>query len=208
MMPLEQLMTLTGFVVVMSGTPGPNNMMLLASGARFGFRRSIPHILGIVGGCQILLVATALGLGQLLVYFPGLESGLKLLCGLALLYLTWLLVKPSASVAPVPEADLPPDGPAVSNPLSFWQGAMFQWVNPKAWMMMLTAIATYTEPHSIWSNTLVIGLMFIALGTPVISAWNLFGASLRQFLQSPRNSRLFNLLMGMLLLASMYPLLQ
>lgn len=207
-MPLEQLIALMGFVVVMTATPGPNNMMLIASGANFGFRRSIPHILGITGGCQILLLAVALGLGQLLVRFPALELMLKLVCGLALVYLSWLLVKPAFSVVPVTIADLPPSEPVVTRPLSFWQGAMFQWVNPKAWMMMLTAIATYTQPQTIWGNTLIIGLMFVLLGIPIISVWNLFGASLRQFLQNPRNARVFNLLMGALLMTSIYPLLQ
>lgn len=207
-MPLEQLIALMGFVVVMTATPGPNNMMLIASGANFGFRRSIPHILGITGGCQVLLLAVALGLGQLLVRFPALELTLKLACGLALIYLSWLLIKPAFLETPATPPDVPAEEPVVTRPLSFWQGAMFQWVNPKAWMMMLTAIATYTQPQTIWSNTLIIGLMFALLGLPIISAWNLFGASLRQFLQNPRNARVFNLLMGALLMTSLYPLFQ
>lgn len=207
-MPLEQLIALMGFVVVMTGTPGPNNMMLLASGANFGFRRSIPHILGITFGCQVLLVAITLGLGQLLIRFPMLEVVLKILCGAALLYLTWGLVKPAFAPTPLvmqPDAE---DAPVVSKPLSFWQAAMFQWVNPKAWMMMLTAIATYTQPQTIWSDTLLIGLLFAVLGMPVISLWNLFGASLRKFLLDPLKARVFNLVMGGLLLGSMYPLFQ
>ncbi|HLT63920.1 MAG TPA: LysE family translocator [Pseudohongiella sp.] len=204
----EQILALMGFVVVMTGTPGPNNMMLLASGANFGFRRSIPHILGITAGCQILLLAIALGIGQLLIRFPPLELLLKVLCGGALLYLTWGLVKPALVAAPAPAVDIMDDEPVVTRPLTFWQGALFQWVNPKAWMMMLTAIATYTQPQSLWSNVLLIGLVFAVLGLPVISVWNLFGASLRQFLQNPLRARIFNLLMGVLLLASMYPLFQ
>ncbi|MBU2098869.1 MAG: LysE family translocator [Gammaproteobacteria bacterium] len=207
-MPLEQLIALMGFVVVMTGTPGPNNMMLLASGANFGFRRSIPHILGITAGCQILLLAIALGLGQLLTRFPVLELVLKVLCGIALLYLTWMLVKPAFSAMPVVVPHDPDHEPVVTRPLSFWQGALFQWVNPKAWMMMLTAIATYTQPQTIWSNTLMIGLLFVVLGMPVISMWNLFGASLRTFLLDPLKARVFNLVMGVLLLGSMYPLFQ
>lgn len=207
-MALEQLIALMGFVVVMTGTPGPNNMMLLASGANFGFRRSLPHILGITAGCQILLMAIALGLGQLLIRFPSLDVLLKVLCGVALLYLTWMLVKPAFAAVPVSVPDIQMDKPVVTRPLTFWQGAMFQWVNPKAWMMMVTAIATYTQPQSLWSNTLVIGLMFALLGMPLISLWNLFGASLRQFLQYPQRARWFNLLMGVLLLTSMVPLFQ
>jgi threonine/homoserine/homoserine lactone efflux protein len=207
-MPIEQLIALMGFVVVMTGTPGPNNMMLLASGANFGFRRSIPHILGITIGCQSLLLAIALGLGQLLTRFPILEMVLKVLCGGALLYLTWGLVKPAFAPTPIVVQPETNDAPVVSKPLSFWQAAMFQWVNPKAWMMMLTAIATYTQPLTIWSNTLLIGLLFAVLGMPVISLWNLFGASLRKFLLDPLKARVFNLVMGGLLLGSMYPLFQ
>jgi threonine/homoserine/homoserine lactone efflux protein len=125
-MPPEQLIALVGFVVVMTGTPGPNNMMLLASGANFGFRRSIPHILEITVGCQILLIAIALGLGQLLTRFPMLELMLKVLCGLALLYLTWILVKPAFAAASAIVPSLPEQEAVVTEPLSFWQGAMFQ----------------------------------------------------------------------------------
>ena len=207
-MPIEQLLALMGFVVVMTGTPGPNNMMLLASGANFGFRRSIPHILGITIGCQSLLLAIALGLGQLLMRFPVLEVVLKVLCGAALLYLTWGLVKPAFSRTSVTMKSTTDQQTVVTKPLTLWQAAMFQWVNPKAWMMMLAAIATYTQPQSIWSDTLLIGLLFAVLGMPVISLWNLFGASLRKFLLDPLKARVFNLVMGLLLLGSMYPLFQ
>lgn len=207
-MPLEQLIALTGFVIVMTGTPGPNNMMLLASGANFGFRRSIPHIVGITLGCQVLLLAIAMGLGQLLIRIPVLELVLKVLCGFALLYLTWMLIKPAFSSAPVVISDSPASDEPDARPLSLWQAALFQWVNPKAWMMMVTAIATYTQPETIWRNTLLIGLLFAVLGMPVISLWNLFGASLRAFLMDPVKARVFNLVMGVLLLGSMYPLFQ
>jgi threonine/homoserine/homoserine lactone efflux protein len=98
--------------------------------------------------------------------------------------------------------------PVVSKPLTLWQAVVFQWVNPKAWMMMLTAIATYTQPQTLWSDTLLIGFLFAVLGMPVISMWNLFGASLRKFLLDPMKARVFNLVMGVLLLGSMYPLFQ
>ena len=200
-MPLEQLLALAGFVVVMTGTPGPNNMMLLASGANFGFRRSLPHIFGITVGCQILLVAVALGIGQLLSLYPLLDSVLKVLCGLALFYLAWTLVRPTKV--------LPASGEVkVARPLTFLQAAMFQWVNPKARLMMITAIATYTEPTAMLSSLAVIALFFAIIGIPCISTWNLFGATLRVFLQDTRRARLFNVTMAVLLLGSMYPLLR
>ena len=200
-MPLDKLLALIGFVVVMMGTPGPNNMMLLASGANFGFRRSMPHILGITVGCQVLLVAVALGLGQLLIRYPRLDLVLKVLCGFALIYLAWTLVRPTRV--------LPASGEIkVAHPLTFLQAAMFQWVNPKAWLMMITAIATYTQPATMAGNVAVIALLFVMVGMPCISVWNLFGASLRTFLQDARRARVFNIGMAVLLMGSMYPLLQ
>ncbi|MEX0740835.1 MAG: LysE family translocator [Pseudohongiella sp.] len=200
-MPLEQLLALIGFVVVMTGTPGPNNMMLLASGANFGFRRSMPHIAGITVGCQVLLIAVALGIGQLLIRYPLLGLVLKIMCGFALIYLAWTLVRPTKVLPASGEVKVP-------KPLTFWQAAMFQWVNPKAWLMMITAIATYTQPAAMISSLAVIALLFVVVGMPCISVWNLFGASLRTFLQDARRARIFNISMAVLLLGSMYPLLQ
>jgi threonine/homoserine/homoserine lactone efflux protein len=197
-MSVEQLLALSSFVIVMTGTPGPNNMMLLSSGANFGFRRSIPHILGITVGCQILLVAVALGLGQLLLTYPPAALALKVLCGAVLLYLAWQLLR-SPGVSN--------DQTLVSRPLSFFQAAMFQWVNPKAWLMMVTVITTYTQPNTIVSNTALIALLFVVLGLPLISIWNLFGTSLRALLQHPKRLRVFNAVMAVALLGSMYPLL-
>jgi threonine/homoserine/homoserine lactone efflux protein len=200
-MPLEQLLALTGFVIVMTGTPGPNNMMLLASGANFGFRRSVPHILGITVGCQILLLAIAVGIGQLLIRYPLAAVVLKVLCGVALVYLAWVLVRPTRVLPASNEVK-------VAHPLSFWQAAMFQWVNPKAWMMMVTALATYTQPEAMLSSIVMICLLFVVVGMPCISIWNLFGASLRSFLQNSGRARIFNMTMAVLLLGSMYPLFQ
>lgn len=199
-MSLEQILALSSFVIVMSGTPGPNNMMLLTSGANFGFRRSVPHILGITVGCQILLLATALGLGQLLVNYPQMAFLLKLLCGGALLYLACQLLRPSASSPNHDKLTIP-------KPLSFLQAVFFQWVNPKAWLMMVTVITTYTQPHSVLTSTAIIALVFVVLGTPLITIWNLFGTSLRGLLERPRRLRLFNALMAIVLLGSMYPLM-
>lgn len=198
-MSLEQLLPLAGFVIVMTGTPGPNNLMLMASGANFGFRRSLPHILGITVGCQVLLVAVALGLGGLLVAWPVLLSALRWACVAILLYLAWVLVRPVRAGNGVSR---PP------RPLTFVEAALFQWVNPKAWMMMLAAVTTYMQPASPGSSLLILGIFFVVLGMPLISIWNLFGVSLKRFLQQPLRARVFNGAMAVLLLASLYPVLQ
>ena len=199
-MPLEQFLALSGFVIVMTGTPGPNNMMLLSAGANFGFRRSIPHILGITVGCQILLVAVALGLGQLLIIYPAAAFLLKVLCVLVLVYLAWQLLRSPGITTNGDQSG--------GRPLSFWQSVLFQWVNPKAWLMMIAVIATYTQPDNMLKNTVIIALLFAVLGTPLISIWNLFGTSLRKLLQHPTRLRIFNVVMAVALLGSMYPLLE
>ena len=127
----EQILPLLAFVFVMVGTPGPNNLMLLSAGANFGFRRSVPHILGISVGCQVLLFAIALGLGQLLAAYPSLAIALKVMGGLFLIYMAVQLARPKpAKLETVKEL----------KPLTFWQAALFQWVNPKAWLMLIAVI--------------------------------------------------------------------
>jgi len=205
-MPADQLLPLMGLIIVMTGTPGPNNLMLMTSGARFGFRRSVPHILGIVAGCQTLLLGIALGLGSLLQTWPVAEQGLRVLCVAALLYLAWLLVRPSAP----PENALHDEAPGTASaarPLRFWQAALFQWVNPKAWMMMITALAAYSQPGNVTGSVIVIALLFLVLTLPVIGFWNLSGAALHNWLADPRRERWFNRVMAALLLTSLYPVL-
>ena len=196
-MPVEQILPLMGFIIVMTVTPGPNNFMLLASGANFGFRRSIPHILGITLGCQVLLVAVALGLGSLLLAWPQALDVLRVLCVLILFYLAWLLVRPGSSSS---------DPEKRPRPLTLLEAALFQWVNPKAWMMIIAVVTTYTQAGNMTTSLLIIAALFAVLGIPMISAWNLFGVSLQRWLSDPLRARAFNWLMAVLLLASLYPI--
>ena len=196
-MPVEQILPLMGFIIVMTVTPGPNNFMLLASGANFGFRRSIPHILGITLGCQVLLVAVALGLGSLLLAWPQALDVLRVLCVLILFYLAWLLVRPGSSSS---------DPEKRPRPLTLLEAALFQWVNPKAWMMIIAVVTTYTQAGNMATSLLIIAALFAVLGIPMISVWNLFGVSLQRWLSDPLRARAFNWLMAVLLLASLYPI--
>lgn len=196
-MPAEQVLSLLGYVVAMVGTPGPNNLMLMSAGANFGFRRSLPHIIGIVCGCQVLLLAAALGVSQLLVQVP---SALWLLRGIGaafLTYLAWNLLR-TRQLHNTPTATL--------RPFSFLQAALFQWVNPKAWLMTLTAVATYTDPADFTRSFVLVSLAFTVLGLPLISLWNLGGSSLRQYLQRDGALQWFNRGMALLLLGSLYPI--
>lgn len=191
----EQFVALIGFVAVMTGTPGPNNLMLMASGANAGFRRSLPHILGIAIGCQVILVCVALGLGQLLTGFPQAVTALRVGGALYLLYLAWQLVR---------TRDLKSDG-YNAKPLTFMQAALFQWVNPKAWMMILTGVATFTQPQDFTLSVAIVAGTFLIVGLPLISSWNLFGAVLKNWLYRGRRLRAFNQAMAVLLVASLYP---
>ena len=197
-MTFDQLIPVALFVIAMVGTPGPNNLMLLTAGANFGFRRSLPHILGITLGCQVLLLAIALGLGQLFSAWPMSVVLLKLAGSAFLIYMALQLLRPRA--AALGEA-------GEVRPLSFLQAALFQWVNPKAWLMLITGLATYVNPTQMALSTLLIGITFAVVGLPLTCLWNVGGVALKDWLQHGRRLLHFNRLMAALLLASLVPLL-
>ena len=197
-MTFEQLIPVAFFVIAMVGTPGPNNLMLMTAGANFGFRRSLPHILGITAGCQVLLVAIALGLGQLFSTYPVTINVLRLLGSLFLVYMAVQLVHPR-------EADIAAGSNA--KPMSFLQAALFQWINPKAWLMLITGLATYANPQQMLVSTLLIAVCFAVVGLPLTCLWNVGGVALKHWLQVGRRLVAFNRVMAVLLLASLVPLL-
>ncbi len=194
----EQLIPLIGFIIAMVGTPGPNNLMLMSSGANFGFRRSIPHILGITFGCQTLLLGVALGLGKLLSLYPQAVLALQIFASAFIIYLAVSLVRPQAAKL---------EKIADARPLTFLQASLFQWINPKAWMMFVTAIATYTNTENFALSVLVIAVLFVVVGSPLIVSWNYGGASLKRWLQTGERLQRFNWFMAILLVASLYPIL-
>ncbi|MDR0210771.1 MAG: LysE family translocator [Pseudomonas putida] len=192
---------LTAFVLfafVSSITPGPNNTMLLASGVNFGVRRSIPHALGISIGFMVMVLAVGFGLGQLFEAWPPLYSILRYTGAAYLLYLAWKI----ATSGPISG-----DASHTRKPLGFWGAAAFQWVNPKAWVMAVGAITTYTPAQGYVLNVIVIAALFALVNLPSVGIWVMFGSALRNFLQNPRWLMLFNVLMALLLVISLYPLL-
>ncbi len=195
-MESQLLLALLGFAFVSSITPGPNNMMLLASGANFGFRRTLPHMAGVSLG--FVFMAAALGLGLIGVFdaFPATYTVLKVV---ALVYMLWLAWK-IANAAPPAEAR------AGGTPITFVQAAAFQWVNPKAWAMALTAITAYAPDRSI-ASVLVVAAAFGAVNLPSVSCWALLGQGMRRYLGTGRRLRIFNVTMALLLLASLWPVL-
>ncbi|KPP84304.1 MAG: putative threonine efflux protein [Rhodobacteraceae bacterium HLUCCO07] len=185
------------FALVSSITPGPNNLMLMASGANFGFRRSIPHMLGIGIGFVVMVFLVGAGLIQVFDAFPISYTLLRIGSVCYLLWLAWRI----ANAAP-PEDGADPG----AHPLSFLQAALFQWVNPKAWTMALTAVTLYAPDRSMAAIALV-ALIFGAVNLPSVSTWTILGQQMRRILTNPARLRAFNRAMALLLVATLYPVL-
>jgi threonine/homoserine/homoserine lactone efflux protein len=196
-MTTELLLAFIAFAFVTSVTPGPNNMMLLASGVNFGLRRSLPHMFGISLGFMLLVASVGLGLGQLFEQVPLLYSVLRYLGAAYLLYLAWKIANAGA-----------PDhqAKATGKPFSFLQAAAFQWVNPKAWIMAIGAITTYTPQDNFVVNVLLIAALFAMVNCPSVGLWTIAGSMLRNWLNNARALRVFNIGMALLLVASLYPI--
>ena len=183
------------FVAVMSFTPGPNNVMLLSSGLTWGFRRTLPHIAGVVIGFAFMVGAVGLGFGTVFIAFPVLQTILKYAGAAYLIYLAVMIAM----------AGPPKPGEASRGPLTFWQGAMFQWVNVKGWVAIIGTITAYAAIAKFPLNIVLQVVIFLLMGTASITTWTLFGSALRPFLTSPLMVRVFNIAMALLLLASLYP---
>lgn len=188
------------FLVVSSITPGPNNTMLMASGVNFGVRRSLPHLLGVQIGFTVMLLCVGLGLHAVLDRFTALYQLMRWGGAAYLLWLAWKL----ATARP---ASADPDAPA-AQPLGFWGAAAFQWINPKAWVMIVTAMSAYLPPDASVPQVLVLALMSLVLGSPCSAVWVGFGQAMRGLLQDPLRLRIFNITMALALVASLYPMLR
>jgi threonine/homoserine/homoserine lactone efflux protein len=186
----EAFLALLVYAFVTSVTPGPNNIMLLASGVNFGFVKTIPHMLGIGTGFLVLLLAIGFGLGAVLTAFPALHTVLKIAGGAYLLYLAWKIAM---------SRTLAGKGEAKARPMRFIDAAAFQWVNPKAWVMAITAMAVYTNENHPFLSVVMISAAFAVVNLPSVSVWAGFGTALRGFLSSPARLRWFNITMGLLL---------
>ena len=199
-MPVDSFLALLTFAFVSSISPGPNNVMLLASGVNFGFWRTVPHMFGIAAGFGSLLLCTGFGLGALLDSFPELNIVLKILGGSYLLYLSWRIAM-SRSMATS-------DGETAAAPMTFSAAAAFQWVNPKAWMMAVTAMTVYSNPSAPYLSVFLIAAAFVVVNFPSVSTWVGFGTLLRSFLEDPVRLKWFNITMGTLLALTIFPMLR
>ncbi len=194
-MNYELMIALIGFAFVSSITPGPNNLMLMASGANFGLRRSVPHMVGISLGHAFMVFLVGLGLGQIFALYPQAQLIMQTLSTAYLLYLAWKI----ANAAP------PKEGETGGKPFTFLQAAAFQWVNPKAWYMAIYAVTNYTpEGAGIWPAIFVAGV-FAATNQPSVAVWAGIGTQIKRLLTRPRLLRIFNWTMAGLLVLTLVP---
>jgi threonine/homoserine/homoserine lactone efflux protein len=184
------------FAAVMFFTPGPNNIMVLSSGLTYGFRRTLPHIAGITIGFAFMVGAVGLGFGTIFLAYPVLQTILKYAGAAYLIYLA-VVIAMSEPVTPGQDNR--------RGPMTFWGAAMFQWVNVKGWVMVIGTITAYAGIASFPWNIAIQVALSLLLGVASTSTWTLSGSSLRSFMTSPRAVRAFNIVMAVLLLASLYP---
>ena len=177
-------------------TPGPNNVMLLSSGLTYGFRRTLPHVAGITLGFAFMIGAVGLGLGTIFITYPVLQTILKYAGAAYLVYLAAVI----AMSGPVT-----PDQDNARGPMTFWGAAMFQWINVKGWVMVIGTITAYAEIARFPWNIAIQVMLSLLLGAVSCAAWAIFGSALRPVLTSPKAVRAFNIVMAILLLASLYP---
>ena len=195
-MDLNLLIGLISFAFVTSITPGPNNMLLLASGANFRFRRSVPQMLGINLGFAFLIAVSGLGLGTLMATYPASKTALKIAATTYMLWLAWKIAHASAPTA----------GRAGAKPMTLLQSAAFQWVNPKAWAMALGAVSAYSDGSLV--GIVQVFVVFCLVNLPSIATWVLAGEALRLLLTNPNRLAVFNWTMAVLLVLSLWPVLQ
>lgn len=196
LMSYDLLLALALFAFVSSITPGPNNLMLMASGANFGFRRTIPHMLGVALGFVVMILLLGAGLVQVFQTYPQTYTALKIVSVVYLLFLAWKV----ATAAPVR------DRQTRGRPMTFLQAAAFQWVNPKAWAMALTALSAYT-PSQTPGAVLLVAAVFGSINLPSVGSWTLLGLQMKRLLTNPARLSAFNWTMAALLVGSLYPVL-
>lgn len=197
-MQMDLLWALALFCAVTLFTPGPNNVMLMASGLNWGFSRSVPHIFGVAFGFALMVVLVGIGLGAVFTAFPWTYVALKYAGAAYLLYLAWQI----AVSGPMED-----DQGSAGRPMTFVEAALFQWVNPKAWVMAVGAMSAYAAVAAFPWNVAINSALFGILGLPSCGAWVLFGSAMRRVLTSARAVRAFNIAMALALVASLWPVL-
>ena len=194
-MTIDAMLALAAIAVTMTWTPGPNNVMLTASGATFGLARTFPHAMGVAFGFPVMLFLVAMGLGGLFETYPLIADVLSWVGFAAMLWFSW-------KIATARTDDAPSDHPTASRPLTLWQAAAFQWVNPKAWTFAVWITASYASGGDAIVAILVAALIFLCSGLGSSMAWTAFGAMIGRVLGNGTRMQVFNVAMAMLLLGS------
>ncbi|AUR52740.1 LysE family translocator [Aquella oligotrophica] len=191
---MEYYLSLLLFCVSSSITPGPNNLMMLMSGINFGVKRSLPHYFGILFGFSAMVFLVGMGLAGVFAKFPVLHQVIKYIGAIYMLYLAYQIIRSSSSLKEVKSA---------RRPLSFFKAVLFQWVNPKAWVMGIGAVSAFTVINlPMVSQVIIISLIYFLVGVPCIAFWLIGGVAVRRYLNNTRHLQIFNVTMGILLIAS------
>lgn len=193
---MEYYLSIITFTFVAGITPGPNNMMLMASGVNHGIRKSLPHYFGICIGFPIMVAVVGFGMGTLFSRYPGVYSSIKVLGIAYLLYLSWK----------IGNAGNPNATKNVREPLSFIQAAIFQWLNPKAWVIAIGALAAFTSRENFNTGVLTVVLIYFFMGFICMALWLKLGQSLQHVLKKGRRIHYFNIAMAALLVVSILPM--
>lgn len=192
-MALEQALAFAAFALVAAITPGPSNVMVTAAGAVAGVRGGLPCLLGVAAGMALMMFVVCLGVGAVVLDRPALMTGLKWVGAAFLLWLAWKIGRASGALA---EGE--------QRAVGFAGAAAFQWLNPKSWLVTVSAAGTYLDPAGppAAMQALLLAALFFAVALPACFPWLAFGAGMRRMLGSPRRRRVFNAVMGLLLAAS------
>ncbi|MCI1003279.1 LysE family translocator [Herbaspirillum sp. C7C8] len=186
---MTELLPLMSYCFVMSVTPGPNNVMLATTGANFGYRGALPVILGIQVGIFVQTMLMCVGLGSVLIAYPMTQQLMRIAGALYLMFLAWKLAAASVAGSSAPRA------------VSFAQAVLFQALNPKSWLKAVTMASVFMPSQSnMLASALLLSVIGTVVGMPCNTMWALFGVSIRNVLKAPRNQRIFNLVMGAILL--------
>lgn len=197
---MELYIAILVFAVSTTITPGPNNIMIMTSGLNFGLKRSVPHLLGICLGFPLMVAGVGIGFGVVFEQFPIAHEVIKVLGVLYLIYLAYLVATSAPSSM---ESDLDK-----AKPLTFLQAALFQWINPKAWVMATGAVAAYTtQDAGMMLQVMFIAFAYLMAGLPCVGMWLVCGTGLKRFLKEVKYQRIFNFTMATLLIVSILPVI-
>lgn len=197
-MSVETFLALLWFALISAITPGPNNVMLTASGLNFGIWRTLPHAFGIMIGFSIMVVLVALGFGAVFEVFPQIDIVLKICATAFMLYLAY-------KIATARPPELQDD---TARPMRFIEAAGFQWINPKAWAMASSSSALFLPADGRWYHALLLGLAFAIASVPSTMTWTILGDQMRRLLGNHQLFRVFNIVMALLLVATLYFILE